>query len=122
MCCGSQVVSDELTLCRESDIMFPPMERQHPLHRRLKLTSSLQFISKVPRVESYLWIPLSLENTVSHVIVTRADTRVAAPGVDDDGTASFSSSGVCDDASSFKFESSMCSVQGARQTKFNQCL
>ena len=43
MCCGSQVVSDELTLCRESDIMFPPMERQHPLHRRLKLTSAPQF-------------------------------------------------------------------------------
>src|SRR5271163_4336825 len=102
--------------------MSSPVERQHPLYRRLKLTSSLQFISKVLRVESYLWIPLSLENTLSHIPVTRADARVAAPGVDDDGTASFSSSGVSDDGSSFKFESSLCSVKGTRQTKFNQCL
>jgi hypothetical protein len=74
----------------------------------------------VLRVESYLWIPLSLENTISHIIVTLADARDAAPGVDDDGTASFSSSGVRDDGSSFKFESPMCRVERTWQAELDE--
>ena len=100
--------------------MSPPVERQHPLDRRLKLTSPPQFISKVLGVESYLWIPLSLENTVSHIIVTLADARVAAPGVDDDRTASFSSSGVRDDGTSLKFESSMCRMERTWQAELDE--
>jgi hypothetical protein len=74
----------------------------------------------VLRVESYLWIALSLENTLSHVIIAPADARVAAPGVDDDGTASFASGGVRDDGSSFKFESSVRRMERTWQAELDE--
>jgi hypothetical protein len=65
---------------------------------------------------------LSLENTLSHVLVTRADARVAAPGVDDDGAAGFSGGEIGSDCSVRELEFSVRGMERARQAKLDQGL
>jgi hypothetical protein len=65
---------------------------------------------------------LGLENTLSHLIVTRANARVAAPGVDDDGAAGFSGGEIGSDCSVHELEFSMRGMERARQVKLDQGL
>src|ERR1700693_4331465 len=88
----------------------------------LKLTVLLQFADRVPRRENNLRIVLSLENTLSHLIVTRADAAVAAARIDNDGAAGFSGGEIGADCSVRELEFSMRGMERARQAKLDQGL
>src|ERR1700722_3240536 len=74
-----QAVFDEPTPNLRNDFVPRTMNRQHSVQLCLKLTVLLQSADCVPGRESNFRILLSLENTLSHIIVTPADARVAAP-------------------------------------------
>src|SRR5258708_16466411 len=65
---------------------------------------------------------LSLENTLSPLIVTRVDGAVNSTRIDDDGAAGFSGGEIGSDCSVREFEFSVRGMERARQAKFDQGL
>jgi hypothetical protein len=119
---GRQAVSNQPTLNLGNDFVSRTVNSQNAVQLCLKLTVLLQSAVDVPRRENNLRILLSLENILSHIIVTRADAAVAAARIDNDGAAGFSGGEIGSDCSVRELEFSMGGMERARQAKLDQGL
>ena len=119
---GGQRVSDQPPLNLGNDFVSRTVNCQNSVQLCLKLTVLLQFADRVSRRENNLRILLSLENALSHILVTLADAGVTTARIDDDGAAGFSGGEIGSDCSVREFEFSVRGMERARQTKLDQGL
>jgi len=117
---GGQTVSNEPPLDVQNYLVSRSMKCQNSLQLRLELAVLSQMAGGVLRLKSNFRILFNIENTVLHPVVTRSDTAVAAPSIDNNRAASCSSGEISFDGSVLELEYSVSSMESAGQAKLDK--
>src|SRR5882757_1250034 len=117
---GSNAVSDEPPLDVQDYLVSRSVECQNSLQLCLELAIFSQLADRVLRLKSNFRIFFNFENAFPHPVVTRSDAAVAAPSIDNDRAASFSSGEISFDGSVLELECSVSSMESAGQSKLDQ--